>query len=154
MQSLASYLDLSLYLSLSLSPPPPSGGYASLLCILTFAVMRIFVGRSFGIYIEKERPSGVLPSRALDEPDTSIYISIYLCIYQSINQSIYLSCNLSTCSTPVLSLYRSLSICLCLAPEWLWIFAMCWRVGFLVCCFPPCGVSPLRCLAGALCGSG
>ena len=30
----------------------------------------------------------------------------------------------------------------------------CWRVGFLVCCFPPCGVSPLRCLAGALCGSG
>ena len=33
---------------------------------------------------------------------------------------------------------------------------LCWRVGFLVCCFcfPPCGVSPLRCLAGALCGSG
>jgi len=33
-------------------------------------------------------------------------------------------------------------------------FRVCWRVGFLVCCFPPCGVSPLRCLAGALCGSG
>ena len=33
-------------------------------------------------------------------------------------------------------------------------FTLCWRVGFLVCCFPPCAVSPLRCLAGALCGSG